>query len=102
MPVGAAHAGRERGERREAAVGDRQVLDRLGRDGERSLAARRLNDRRLAFDFDRLGHAADLDRQRADRDAVAGAGDDAAALQRLEAAHRDFDGVGVGGDVRKA
>ena len=60
-------AGRERRERREAAVGDRQVLDRLGGDRERALAARRLDDRRFALDADVSASAADFDRQRADR-----------------------------------
>ena len=42
---GAGDARRQRRQRREAAVGERQVLDRFGRDGERPLAARRLDQR---------------------------------------------------------
>ena len=58
-----------------------RFVDRLGR---RSVNDRsplcRLNERRLAFDVDRLGRAADLDRQRADDDAVPALTDDAGAL----------------------
>ena len=46
------------------AVQDRQVLDRVGGDGERALAALRLDERRLGGDLDRLGRAADFERER--------------------------------------
>ena len=38
-------------------------------------------ERRFGLDLDGLGHAADLDRERADRRAVAGADDDAGPLE---------------------
>ena len=45
----------------EVAVVDRQVLDLLGRDGERALAALRLHERRFGGDVDGFGRAADFD-----------------------------------------
>ena len=57
----------------------------LGRDRERSLAARRLDDRRFGLDR-RSRRAADFHRQRADRARVAGAHGDARPLQPLKPA----------------
>ena len=90
-----AHAGRQRRQRREAAVANRQVFDRLRRDRERPLAALRLNERRFGRHQHRLGQAADFDRERAQTHAVAGADADAAAPEGLEALHDDLQRVGV-------
>jgi hypothetical protein len=46
-------------------------------------------------------HAAQLERQRADGRAVAGADDHAFAPVGLEAVHSDLDGVSIGRDVRE-
>ena len=85
----------------EAAVGDGQVFDRLGGDGERTFAARRLDDRRLALDRHGLGQRADVDGEGLDEDPVTGTDDHARPLQRLEAVHRHADEIGTGGHVRK-
>ena len=71
------HAGRQRGQRGEAAVGDRQVLDGARRNGERALAALRLNDGGFGLDHDGVGQAADLDGDGPTAEPVAGADGDA-------------------------
>ena len=98
-------AGDTRSERREGGKvtpsADRQVFDFRRRDAERTLAALRLNEGRVAGHGDCLAGAADRNREVADADAVAAAQRDAAAAQALETIHGDFNGVGVGGDVGK-
>ena len=59
----------------------------------------------LRLDDDGLAEAADVERQRADRQALAGAEDDVLALERPEARHLDSDGVAAGlqvGDLEAA
>ena len=51
--------------------------------GERSLAALRLHERRFGLDDDGIGQAADFDRERADRQAVAGADADARCVSMV-------------------
>ena len=99
--AGAGDARRQLREGGEAPVQDREVLDRLGRNRERSLAARRLNDRRFPLDRDRLGRAADADCQDPDRDTRSGADGHARPLERAERGHGDFNRVRVHGDVRE-
>ena len=82
-------------------VRDRQVLDLRRRDGERPLAALRLDERRFGGDVDGFRGAADLDGQLPSADAVAAADLDAGPPQRLEPVHRHFDGVGVRRHVRE-
>ena len=101
LPGVAVHAGRQREQRVVAAVGERQVRDRFGRDRERPLAAGRLHQRRFARDRDDFARAADLDGQRAERDARAGVDLDLVALQRPERRHLDLHRVGVGREVGK-
>ena len=96
----AGDTGRERRESGEvAARADRQVLDFRRRDAERTFAALRLDEGRIAGDGDGLAGPADRNREVADPDAVTAAQRDAVAAQALEAVHRDFDGVGVGAGV---
>ena len=77
-----------------------RLCNRIGRDGERPLAALRLDGRRLAFDFDGLLQSADFEHQRRHDHAVGRAHGNAFALQGLEPGHRHFEGVRVGRDVR--
>ena len=98
VPVGD-DAGSEGRQLREAAVADRQVLHRLGVDRERSLAALRLDGGADGAHLDRLRQTADLDRERAHGETIAGGHRDAGALERLEAAHGHLHGVAVGRDV---
>ena len=92
-------AGGKQGERREAPIDDRQVLDRFPADAERSLAALCLDDRGFRSDLHRIGQTADFNRHRAENRAVAGTDDDPAFLQGLEPLHRDLKGVAIGLDV---
>ena len=62
-PRRAADAGRERRQEVNPRFWQRQALDGLGRNAERALAARRLNQRALGLDVDRLRRAADLQDQ---------------------------------------
>ena len=101
QPRGSAHAGRKGGERGEVAVGNRQVLDRLGGGGEGAFAALRLNHWRLARHGDGFSKRAHLDYQGPDRYAITRTDAHVRPLQRLEPVHRHLDGVGVSRDVRE-
>ena len=95
------HAGRQRQQRLEGAVGERQVGDRFGGDRERSFAAGGLYERRLGEDGQHFSRAADFDRDVAEGHDRPGADRDAGAPQRPERRHLDLDGVGIGRDVRE-
>ena len=101
LELGGGDARRQSRQRMEAPVRERQVLDRLGGNGKRPLPARRLNDRRFGLDFQGLCRGADLERERPHRDTRSGAHGDARPLQGAERGHRDFNRVGVDGDVRE-
>ena len=60
----------------------------------------RVDDRRCAVDFDRLGHAADLHRQR-HLDGLSETDDDVVLLDGLEAVQLRLDHVGAGHQQRR-